>query len=116
MEFPTWLAFALISPFFWAIVHVLDSYCVEVVFDRPWVGIITSAFAMLIALPFLAIGLIFTGVSPMSAEPIGLCVLSGFVFMASQFLYFKVLSVTESGIVAAYWNMLPLFPRLSSYE
>ena len=115
MEFPPWLVLALISPVFWAIVNVLDSYCVDEVFDRPWVGMITSALAMLAALPFLAVGLIFTGVSPMSAETVGLCVLSGFVFMASQFLYFKVLSVTESGIVAAYWNMIPLFLAVVSF-
>lgn len=115
MEFPTWLAFALISPFFWAIVHVLDSYCVNEVFDRSWVGIITSALTMLTALPFLTIGLFFAGVAPMSAEVVGLCILSGFVFMASQFLYFKALAITESGIVAAYWNMIPLFLPVVSF-
>lgn len=115
MEFPIWLAFALISPAFWAIVHVLDSYCVDEVFDHPWVGIITSGLTMLAALPFLAVGLVFTGVGPMSAEAVGLCILSGFVFMASQLLYFQALAITESGIVAAYWNFIPLFLPIVSY-
>jgi len=57
MEFPIWLAFALVSPAFWAIVHVLDSYCVDKVFDRPWIGVITSGATILFALPLLSIGL-----------------------------------------------------------
>jgi uncharacterized membrane protein len=115
LAFPTWLAFALVSPAFWGIVHVLDSYCVDEVFDRPWVGTITSGIAMLIALPFLSVGLVFSETSPMSAGSVWLCVLSGFVFMASQITYFRALSFSESGIVAAYWNMLPLFLLIVSY-
>ena len=40
-----WLVFALLSPLFWAIVTVLDRHCVERIFDRPWMGVITSALA-----------------------------------------------------------------------
>lgn len=115
MEFPAWLAFALISPLFWAIVHVLDSYCVDEVFARPWVGIVTGGLTMLVALPFLSIGLAFTPVAPMSASTIALCVFCGVVFMVSNLLYFQALAITESGIVAAYWNFIPLFLPVVSF-
>lgn len=114
-ETPWWLMFALMSPFFWAIVHVLDAYCVDKVFDRSWIGIFTSALAMLFVMPLLAIGLLFGGVSTMSMESVALCGLSGVVFMTSQILYFKALEETESGIVAAYWNIIPLILPVLSY-
>lgn len=103
------------SPFFWAIVHVLDAYCVEELFDRSWVGIFTSALAMLVVFPLLAIGLFIRGFSAMSTEMVALCGLSGVVFMSSQILYFKALESTESGIVAAYWNIIPLILPVLSY-
>ena len=114
MEFPIWLILALISPAFWAIVHVLDSYCVDEVFDMPWVGLITSSLSMLTALPFLSGVLPFTTVAPMSGDAVGFCILSGVLYMASQLLYFHALATTESGIVAAYWNFIPLFLILAS--
>lgn len=114
MEIPTWLLFSLISPAFWAIVHVLDSHCVDEVFDRPWIGIVTGALTMMMALPFLCIGLLLTAPVPMSLQTILLCLLCGSFFMTSQILYFQSLSITESGIVAAYWNFIPmLLPAVS---
>lgn len=115
MELPTWLILALISPAFWAIVHVLDSYCVEEVFDRSWVGTVTSALTMLLVLPLLCCGLLVTEVAPLPVSAIGICGLCGVAFMAGQLLYFRALSYTESGIVAAYWNMLPLLLLGASY-
>lgn len=115
MDNHTWLFLALISPIFWAIVHVLDSYCVDNVFDRPWMGIITSALTMLLALPFLAIGLVFTELGAVSLSSFGLCLLCGTLFMISQLMYFKALSISESGIVAAYWNFVPLLLPVASF-
>ena len=115
MDFPTWVIFALLSPAFWAIVVVLDSHCVSQVFERPWMGGIASGLTMLAVLPLLAIGLIFTGVSPMSPQALALAALCGSVFMISQLIYFHALETTESGIVAAYWNLTPLLLPIISY-
>jgi len=41
--------------------------------------------------------------------------LAGFAFMASQALYFRALAISESGTVAAYWNLLPVLLLLASY-
>lgn len=115
MAFPPWLILALVSPVFWAVVHVLDSYCVDELFDRPWVGTVTSSLTMLVAFPFLACGLLVTGATPLPIDAVALCILAGFLFMGGQVLYFQALSYSESGIVAAYWNLLPLFLLVVSY-
>ena len=115
MAFPTWLILSLISPVFWAIVHVLDSYCVNKVFERPWIGPVASAFTMLISFPVLLCGLFITGWVPLSFTAVLLCMIAGLAFMASQLAYFYALSCSESGIVAAYWNLLPLFLLLVGY-
>lgn len=115
MEFPLWLLFALISPAFWAIVHVLDSYCVEEMFDRPWMGVVCSGISMLVVLPFLLLGLILTPSGHLAAIDAALCLVCGVVFMASQAFYFKALSLSESGIVAAYWNLIPISLLLAGY-
>ena len=115
MTLPGWLILALTSPAFWAIVHVLDSYCVDRVFHRPWIGLVASSLTMLISLPLLIGGVGFVGWSPLSATAMAWCGLAGFSFMASQLLYFYALSQSESGIVAAYWNLLPLFLLLAGY-
>lgn len=115
MEFPVWLIFALISPFFWAIVHVFDSHCVDEVFDRPWIGIVTSGLTTLVMLPIFAVGLFFSPLAPVSIEAIFLSAVCGIVFMSSQALYFQALSITESGIVAAYWNFIPVILPITSF-
>ncbi len=115
INFPTWLAFALTSPFFWGITHVLDSYCVDEVFDHPWIGAITSGLCTLLALPFLTLGLFFVPTAPMALYVVGLCILAGLVFMAGQIAYFYALSFSESGIIAAYWNLIPLLLLVIGY-
>lgn len=116
IDFPVWLAFALLSPLCWAFVHVLDAYCVNEVFDFPWIGCITSAVATLCVYPFLLLGgVLFIDFQSIALSVNTMAIGSGIVFMFSQFLYFKSLSHSESGIVAAYWNMLPLFLPVFSY-
>jgi drug/metabolite transporter (DMT)-like permease len=115
MDFPVWLICALISPFFWAIVHVFDSYCVNEVFDRPWIGIVTSGFTTLLVLPLFAIGLLFSEFVPVSMGALALCLICGAAFMVSQAFYFQALAISESGIVAAYWNFIPVILPFTSY-
>lgn len=114
-EIPIWLAFALASPAFWAIVHVLDAYCVDRIFERPWMGLITSGLCTLAILPALWLILAVEGIEPMGWKNIFQCVACGILFVASQRLYFQALSITESGIVAAYWNFIPLLLPVGSY-
>ena len=112
---PLWLVLALISPLFWAIVHVLDAWCVDEVFDAPWIGVVCSAMTILMVLPLVVAWAFVAGAAPLTASSCGWCVLAGAAFMLGQAFYFEALSSSESGIVAAYWNILPLLLLAVSY-
>lgn len=114
-DFPLWLVFALISPAFWAIVHVLDAYSVDELFDDYWMGTVTSAIAMAVLLPVLLLGLFFVEINELTLTVVLLSIAAGTVFMSSQILYFRALSFSESGIVAAYWNLIPVLLLVISY-
>ncbi len=110
-----WLFFALIAPFFWAIVHVLDEHCVDHILERPWMGVITSAVASglaYVALPFLAPSIDW---SSAQVSLIALSFLVGCLIQLSQGFYFTALSFSEAGIVAAYWNMIPALLPIASF-
>ncbi|PIQ76316.1 transporter [Candidatus Peregrinibacteria bacterium CG10_big_fil_rev_8_21_14_0_10_49_24] len=111
-----WLYFALLTPLFFAIVHVLDMYCVDDIFEEPWIGVVTSALASLVIflpLPYLAPVLHW---SIPSTQIILLSLSAGALIQFSQFFYFQALSNSEAGIVAAYWNIVPaLIPIVSFF-
>ena len=53
-----WIQYALFSSFLWAIVHILDEYCVDNIFSKPWLGVVTSSgisAGIFLVLPFLNI-------------------------------------------------------------
>jgi drug/metabolite transporter (DMT)-like permease len=110
-----WLTFALASAALWAIVHVLDSYCVERVYERPYMGTIMGGLMTLGLLPALAMGLIGSGWQPMSLEAWLIALLCGIAYMTTQWMYFIALHSCESGIVSAYWNSLSFFLPVASY-
>jgi uncharacterized membrane protein len=110
-----WLIFALISPFFWAIVHVMDSHCVEEVLEKPWVGMVTSALSSIIVFLPLPILLLFFSWEIPETNIVIFAIAAGVLIQISQAFYFKSLSYSEAGIIAAYWNMTPAFLPIVSY-
>lgn len=111
-----WLVFSLIAPLFFAVVHVLDSYSVKDIFEKPWMGMVTSAAASIIVLAPLPFLIPLLGWSMPSLSIIILALLSGALIQLSQAFYFQALSYSEAGIVAAYWNMVPaLVPIFSIF-
>lgn len=110
-----WIYFALLTPLFFAFVHILDRFCVEDIFEEPWIGVLTSALASLVIflpLPYLAPILNWW----LPSIPIVLMALgAGALIQFSQFFYFKALSYSEAGIVAAYWNMVPAIIPFASF-
>jgi drug/metabolite transporter (DMT)-like permease len=110
-----WLLFALMSPFFWAIVHVLDAHCVERVFDRPWMGVITSALTSLVVVLIIPFAIPFVSWQVPRWEIVLLALLAGAVIQLSQAFYFQALDYSEAGIVAAYWNMTPALLPIASF-
>lgn len=110
-----WLAFALSAPLFFAAVHILDSFCVEDIFDKPWLGMITSSMASVIIFAPLPYFLPFITWEWPSLNVVLLALLAGALIQISQGLYFQALAYSEAGIVAAYWNMIPAFIPILSF-
>lgn len=110
-----WLFFALLTPLFWAMVHVMDARCVDAIFEKPWMGAVTGAVASIvifIPLPFLL--LFYTDWVVPDVHVILLTLAAGALIQLSQVFYFQSLAYSESGIVAAYWNMVPtMLPFMS---
>jgi drug/metabolite transporter (DMT)-like permease len=110
-----WIYYALLGPPFWALVHILDSHCVGNVFDKPWMGVITSSLATAV------IALVFPFILPYVEwqlpewHIIALAMLAGVLIQLGQGFYFKALEKTEAGIVAAYGNFTPTLLPLVSY-
>jgi len=105
-----WLVFALSAAVCFSIVHVLDSYCVKDVFDRPWMGVITSAIGTVVVylpLPYI-LPFVEWQWSWSSWQVISLALLAGALIQISQFMYFNAMAYSEAGIIAAYWNMIPV--------
>ncbi len=111
-----WLTIALLSAIFFGIVHVMDSYCVDHVLEKPFIGMITSAIAssvVFLAIPFTLP--ILVPIQMPSIKIIVFCLSAGALIQINQALYFKALSYSEAGTVAGYWNMVPAFLPIVSF-
>ncbi|UPA22836.1 EamA family transporter [Candidatus Peribacteria bacterium] len=109
-----WLVFALLAAFFFAVVHVLDSYCVGEIFEKPWMGVITSSIASLVVFQLIPFVGPFVDWTFPPIQIVILAFLAGVLIQISQALYFQALEYSEAGIVAAYWNLIPvLLPLLT---
>lgn len=110
-----WLLLALASAFLWALVHVLDEHCVHRIFEKPWMGVTTSAVAsvlILFTVPFIAP---FYPITFPATHVVIPAFIAGFLIQISQGFYFHSLHKTEAGIVAAYWNFTPAMLPIISY-
>ena len=108
MVVPMWLAITLASCLLWAVLFVADAHLVAVVFDRPWVGVLTSGAVSALALPLVGIWAAATW-QPLGWDTVALGLLTGVAFVACQYAHFQAMAYTEAGIVAAYWGMTPVF-------
>jgi uncharacterized membrane protein len=108
-----WIQYALFSSFLWAIVHILDEHCVDSIFSKPWLGVVTSSgisASIFLVLPFLNIPIV---IPPW--DLFLLCLVTGAIVQLSQLFYFMALDCSDSGTVAAYWNLTPIFLIVISY-
>lgn len=110
-----WLFFSLLAPFFFAVVHVMDSYCVEDIFEKPWMGMITSALASIIVFAPLPFVLPLMNLDWPPWEMAIIAMIAGALIQISQAMYFQSLAYSEAGIVAAYWNMIPAIIVIFGY-
>jgi uncharacterized membrane protein len=108
-----WIQYALFSSLLWAIVHVLDEHCVDKIFSKPWLGVITSSgisAGIFLLVPILKIPIVIP-----QWDLLGICLVTGAIIQLSQFFYFRALDFSDSGTVAAYWNLTPIFLLVISY-
>jgi uncharacterized membrane protein len=108
-----WIQYALFSSFLWAIVHILDEHCVDNIFSKPWLGVITSSgisAGIFLLVPFLNQPIIIP-----QWDVLLICVFTGAIIQLSQVYYFRALDSSDSGTVAAYWNLTPTFLPVISY-
>jgi uncharacterized membrane protein len=108
-----WLILALSSSLVWAIVHILDEHCVDKIFSKPWVGVLTSS--AISAGIFLLVPFSGQKVVVPSWEILAVCLLTGAVIQGSQYYYFLALDCSDCGTVSAYWNLTPTFLPVISY-
>ncbi len=106
-----WLALALISSMGWAFVHVLDAWCVGRVFERPWFGVITSGLCSILVVLVLP----FVQWSGPSMAIVCAAVCAGGLIQISQLFYFQSLNISEPGIIAAYWNLVPAMLPITTF-
>jgi drug/metabolite transporter (DMT)-like permease len=108
-----WLILALSSSLVWAIVHILDEHCVDKIFSKPWVGVLTSSAisaGIFLLVPFSGQKIVIP-----SWEILAVCLLTGAVIQGSQYYYFLALDCSDCGTVSAYWNLTPTFLPVISY-
>ena len=110
-----WIFFALLGPFFWAIIHLLDSHCIEKVFDRPWMGVITSSLSSLVTFLILPFAAPFVVWEISGWDIVGLALLTGALIQISQAFYFQALEYSEAGTVAAYSNITTILLPIVSF-
>lgn len=110
-----WFIFSLLAAFFFALVHIMDSYCVEEIFEKPWMGVITSSIASLIILPLLpTISPLINWTLP-QGHIVFLAFSCGILIQISQLFYFNALEYSDAGIVSSYWNFVPMFLPISMF-
>lgn len=108
-----WIQYALFSSFLWAIVHILDEHCVDNIFSKPWLGVVTSSgisAGIFLVVPFLNVPVVMP-----HWDLLLICLVTGAIVQLSQFFYFLALDCSDSGTVAAYWNLTPIFLIITSY-
>jgi uncharacterized membrane protein len=108
-----WIQYALFSSFLWAIVTVLDEHCVDNIFSKPWLGVITSSsisVGIFMLVPFLNMPIVIP-----QWDILLICIFTGIVAQISQVYYFRALDSSDAGTVSAYWNLTPTFLPVISY-
>lgn len=108
-----WIQYALFSSFLWAIVHILDEHCVDKIFSKPWLGIITGS-GVSVGI-FLLLPIFHPTVIVPNWDILLICLVTGAIIQLSHLFYFQALDSSDSGTVAAYWNLTPIFLPIVSY-
>lgn len=110
-----WVLFSLGAAFSFALVHVLDSHCVDEIFEKPWIGVVTSSIASIVVFQLIPFVGPFVSWDFPEMSIILEAFLSGVLIQTSQAFYFQSLAYSEAGIVAAYWNIIPALLPIATF-
>ncbi|MAG60441.1 hypothetical protein CL619_01515 [archaeon] len=98
-----WIFLALLAPFFWAIVVLLDDNLLRYIYKNPFFGaIISGLFA---SLPLFA--LFFFPITIPSITIISFSIAAGILIIGSYTFYFHTLQERGPSITVALWSMSP---------
>lgn len=96
-----WLLLALLAPFFWALVNVIDAYFVKGIYENEYDGIIISGIFQILPwalIPILGMGEIKIGGALWA-------VAGGFLYMFGTFFYFRALFAhADAALVIIIWS------------
>lgn len=102
----SWLIFSLAAALIWAVVNILDKIVVSRYIDKVVVYVVFTGLTSL-----LGIGLsLFFEVEILSAPYLILAILTGILYQAYTYLFFRALQISDASSVA---NMLLLVPMFS---
>ncbi len=101
---PYWFLVALIAPFLWALVAIIDTYFVHNVYEDEYDGALVSGLFPLLPWLFVPLGIIqfvWPGLVITS-----LSVLAGSLFILSFFFYFRALFLfNDSALMQTLWGL-----------
>lgn len=99
-----WFLWALIAPFFWALVSIIDTYFVHDVYEDEYDGTMVSGLFQL--LPWLLVPFGVVEFAFPEARVAGLAFLAGGMLISSFFFYFRALFVSnDSATMQILWNV-----------
>lgn len=106
-----WLAIAFLAPMFWALVNIVDVYFVDGIYKDELDGTIISGLFQILPWPII---MFLTGLGPKEVVVLGataggaapLSFLSGILYSASFFFYFKALfKKNDVSLLQIFWNL-----------
>ena len=109
-----WLLIAMVAPFLWALVSVLDLYLILNAYQDERDGtLISGAFQLF---PWLLVALGVLQFSPPQTEATLLALAGGGMFLASFFFYFRALfRHADSALIHVLWNLAVLVVPLLAW-
>ncbi|HSX52978.1 MAG TPA: EamA family transporter [Patescibacteria group bacterium] len=99
----SWFYLALLAPFLYAIVNLLDDNLLQYVYEGPYIA--TAVAGVFSALPLVS--LLFLHANHISLELGGLALLAGFLTTCYLFFYFKALGLEQPSVVIALFSLVP---------
>lgn len=107
----SWFYLALLAPFFFAIVNLIDDNLIHHVYKGPYLGVIISGIFG--SLPIVS--LLFLDTISASPLVVALAILAGFLTTVYYFFYFRALELESPSVVIAMFSLTPATVPIISY-